>query len=844
MLPPHAPAPENADEVLERFLSYVSDAGIELYPAQEEAVLELMEGGHLVLNTPTGSGKSLVAAAFHFKAMSEGRVSYYTSPIKALVNEKFFDLCRTFGAANVGMLTGDASVNRDAPIICCTAEILANLALREGDKARVDAVVMDEFHYYGDRDRGMAWHIPLITLKDATFLLMSATLGDTSELEKRLEDFTGIGVKTVRSAQRPVPLDWEYSETPIHETLERLVRARKSPVYLVHFTQRAVADQAQALTSVNLLDKDEKKVIAEALSGERFDTPYGKELQRFVRHGIGVHHAGLLPKYRRLVERLAQSNLLRIICGTDTLGVGVNIPLRTVMFTQLCKFDGNKVGILPVRDFHQIAGRAGRKGFDVQGSVVAQAPEHVIENLRLAEKQAAGKANRKAVKKQPPTKGYAHWDAKTFERLQTSPPEPLEPRFEVTHGMILNLLQKPDERRGGGYGRLIELIERAHIPDRSRRHHKRVAATLFRALRQAGVVKLEKIEDAWPKRWVSSKAVLAGGLQRDFSLNHTLSLYLLQALEALDPNSETFAPDVLSLVEAILENPQVVLFRQVDKLKRDKLAELKAQGMDYEDRLAELEKITWPKPLADFVYSTFDTFADAHPWVAAENIRPKSVARELFETHATFNEYVREYGLERNEGTLLRYLTDAYRTLTQNVPERYRTDELREVLAYLRVLVTGVDSSLLAEWEALRSGVAVNVEVSEETAAELDPAADPKALAARIRAELHRVTRALALKEYEDAASGLLDPDGEWTAEALEEAMAPFFEEHGALDRTPRSRKPHLTHMRQLAPRVWDVHHTLLAEDENDEWMLDVVVDLTEAVDPLKPLIRLRRIGT
>lgn len=845
-LPPYAPPPAGPDDLLERFLSFVSARGLELYPAQEEALLELMQGRHVILGTPTGSGKSLVAMALHFKALAEGRTSFYTSPIKALVNEKFFDLCAVFGAQNVGMLTGDASVNRGAPIVCCTAEILANLALREGEEAGVDAVVMDEFHYYGDRDRGVAWHVPLITLRRATFLLMSATLGDTTEVEKRLQRFTGRPVAAVRGAQRPVPLDYEYRETPLHETLEELVRRGKAPVYLVHFTQRACAEQAQALTSVNLLERAEKEVLKEALAGFRFDTPYGKDLQRYLRHGVGVHHAGLLPKYRRLVERLAQQNLLRIICGTDTLGVGVNVPIRTVLFTQLCKFDGARVGILTAREFHQIAGRAGRKGFDVQGSVVAQAPEHVIENLRLAEKQAAGKASKKAPKKQAPTKGYAHWDRATFERLVERPPEPLEPRFEITHGMLLHLLQaRPgDERSGGGYRRLVQMIEEAHVPDRSRRSHRRRAAVLFRALRRAGIVQVEPVFDAWPRRRACSRAILTPGLQRDFSLHHTLSLYLLAAVESLDRSSDTYALDVLSLVEAILDNPQVVLFKQVDRLKSARLAELKAEGVEYAERLEELEKVEYPKPLADFVYATFDTFAAAHPWLGQENIRPKSVARDVIERGATFNEYVRELGLERSEGALLRYLTDAYKTLAQGVPESFRDDALREILAWLRVLITAVDSSLLEEWEGLRHGPEEVRALLPEAGppAPEDPAADPRAFAARIRAELLRFVRAVALRDWEEAISALADPDGEWTPERLAEQAAPLLASGRGIDLTPRARKPHLTHLRKLGPRSWEAFHTLLGPDGEESGTVECLIDLERPHEKDRPLISLRRL--
>ena len=324
------------DDTLDRFLEYVSERKLELYPAQEEAILELYSGKNVILNTPTGSGKSLVATALHFRSLAGGRRSYYTSPIKALVNEKFLALCQDFGPEQVGMVTGDATVNPGAPIICCTAEILANEALRGGSRARVDDVVIDEFHFYSDRERGMAWQVPLLALPQARFLLMSATLGDTDVFERALTGLNGLDTVVVRGSQRPVPLDFEYVEVALHETVPKLITTGRAPIYVVCFTQGSCAEEAQKLPSIDFCTKDEKRAIAEAIQGlgATFNSPYGKEIQKFLRHGVGIHHAGLLPKYRVLVERLAQRGLLKIICGTDTLGVGVNIPIRTVLFTQ------------------------------------------------------------------------------------------------------------------------------------------------------------------------------------------------------------------------------------------------------------------------------------------------------------------------------------------------------------------------------------------------------------------------------------------------------------------------------------------------------------------------------
>jgi len=837
--PGRKPSP---DEILERFLDHVSHLGLTLYPAQEEALLEVVQGRHLVLNTPTGSGKSLVALALHFKTFCEGGKTWYTSPIKALVNEKFFALCDAFGPENVGMMTGDASINREAPVVCCTAEILSNLSLREGEATRADSVVMDEFHYYADRDRGVAWQVPLLVLRRATFLLMSATLGDTSSIEERLKEATGREVSVVRGLVRPVPLDFEYRTSPLHETIEDLLRTARAPVYLVNFTQRACAEQAQNLMSVEIVPKEGREAIRDALADFRFDTPYGKELQRFIRRGVGVHHAGLLPRYRRLVERLAQQNLLKVVSGTDTLGVGVNIPIRTVLFTQLCKFDGEKTIMLPVGVYQQIAGRTGRKGFDDRGWVLAQAPEHVIENIRLAQKAAGGK---KVVKKQPPTKGYVHFDEQTFERLRTRLPEPLESRFDVTHGMLLVLLQRPVPEGSGrhdGYRMLLDLIARSHESEKSRHRLKLRAAQMFRTLRHAGIVEVVPHMDAWPARRSGSTYRVDPGLQYDFSLHHTLSLFLLDALEGLDPESPTHAPDVLSLVESILDSPRVVLFAQIHRLKGEKIAKLKADGVPYEDRLAELEKVEHPKPLADYIYPAFNEFEAHHPWVGDEDIRPKSIARELYERGASFHEYVRDYGLERVEGVLLRYLADAGRTLDRNVPERFHTEAVVDVIAYLRNMLREVDSSLLEEWERMQG-----VEPAPRAAPAprpFDPAADPKAFRARVRSELQRLARALALGDGEDALRCVHDPDGHWTAESLLAAYAPLRAEHGGLDLTPRARKAEFTTLRQTGPRTWDATQRLLAQDGDDLWMLDCEIDLESPRAPDAPLVALRRIGT
>jgi len=833
-------AEPDSDALLGRFLDYVADLGLTLYPAQEEAILELFEGRNVILNTPTGSGKSLVASALHFASLAHGRRSVYTCPIKALVNEKWMALCRELGPDNVGLSTGDATANRDAPVLCCTAEILANIALREGADASVDDVVMDEFHWYADRDRGVAWQVPLLTLPQTRFLLMSATLGDMSFFAEALSGLNGRATATVKAFERPVPLEYSYSEIPLPQTLEKLVAEDKAPVYVVHFTQKDAAESAQAFTSLNLSSREEKNAVAAAIESFRFTSPYGPSIRKWLKQGIAVHHAGLLPKYRVLVEQLAQKGLLKVICGTDTLGVGINVPIRTVLFSRLCKFDGQKTAVLSARDFHQVAGRAGRKGFDDVGFVVAQAPEHVIENLKLAEKAKGGK---KVVKRRPPEHNFAHWDLATFKRLIGAPPERLTSRFHVSHGMLLNVLS----RRGDGRRAMQRLIRDSHESERTKPAHFRRAWQLFRALLGRGIIEIV------PKTPEGSCLRVNVELQDDFSMDQALSLYLLETIPLLDPESETYDLDLLTLVESILENPELILRRQLDKLKGEAVARMKAEGLDYDQRMAELEKLEYPKPLRDFVYSTFNAFADRHPWVGEENIRPKSIAREMFEGYRSFSDYVQEYDLERSEGLLLRHLNSVYKVLRQTVPDGAKTDGLVEMELYLRDMLRQVDSSLLDEWERMR-----DAGYRPEEREELRPARpegppdvtrDRRAFTAAIRARLFAFLRAWSTGR-DEAALAVLDADSDadgqaWTAERLRAAREAHRVEHGGLRLDPEARNLRHTHLEPSEERdSWRIQQMLIDTADVNDWVMEIDVSLAASRATGEPVIQLLRLAS
>ncbi|MDQ8201899.1 DUF3516 domain-containing protein [Pelagicoccus sp. SDUM812003] len=843
-----AKALNDPDALLERFLDYVTEKGIELYPAQEEAILEIFAGKNLILNTPTGSGKSLVAAAMHFYSASLGRRSVYTCPIKALVNEKFLSLCRDFGPENVGMMTGDASVNRDAPILCCTAEILSNIALRDGPLAKVNDVIMDEFHYYSDHERGVAWQVPLLTLPHCQFLLISATLGDTAFFSRGLEDLTARECVTVSSKQRPVPLEFDYREATLVEALDKLEKENKLPVYIVHFTQKAASDTAQNLLSLNVCTKEEKALIKEELQGVEFTSPFGKEIKKCLQSGIGLHHAGLLPKYRVLVEKFAQKGMLKFICGTDTLGVGVNVPIRTVLFTQLCKYGGRKTSILSARDFHQISGRAGRKGYDDVGYVVSLAPEHVVENKRAEAKAGDdNKKKRKLVKKKPPARGYVQWDEETYLKLQTSPAEPLESQFKVSHGMLLNVLS----RQGDGCRAMRQLVSDSHETEAAKKKHRRKAFQLFRALVERNIIEISPPDEPGRKLRVNVE------LQDDFSLNQTLSLYCIDALALLNRDDPDYALKLLSLAESILENPDAILRRQLDKLKTDAVAEMKAAGIEYEERMEKLEQLEHPKPEAEFIYETFNAFATEHPWVGSENIKPKSIAREMFERYSNFSDYVKLYGLQRAEGLLLRHLTNVYRVLDNTIPPSFRDDQVDEIIIYLEHLLRHVDSSLIDEWERMRdpdyqSDAAAADSLPESTRA-ADITRDRKAFTKRIRDELFQFIRLLASKSYQELDKRydlppLFQSDSDdapkWCDVELERHMEPYYASRSWIRLDPAARAFEHTHIDESDDRSqWTVSQTLIDSEDLNDWSLDITVDLPASKDQQKVVFALKSLA-
>lgn len=864
-----------ADEAFERFLGWCDERGIELWEHQEEALMDLAAGDHVILGTPTGSGKSLVALGMLFLGMAQGRRAYYTAPIKALVSEKFFDLVEVLGRDNVGMITGDTHINTQAPVICCTAEILANQALREGEDTDVGVVAMDEFHYFADPDRGWAWQVPLLTLPHTQFMLMSATLGDVTQIADALEERTGRIVDRVTDAPRPVPLAYEYVDTALEGTVELALRRDEAPLYIVHFSQDAALATAQSLANFGIATKEQREAVKEAAKGTRFTTAFGKILKRLISNGVGVHHAGMLPRYRLLVERLAQQGLLPVICGTDTLGVGINVPIHTVVLTALTKFDGYKMRRLRAREFHQIAGRAGRAGFDTEGMVIAEAPEYEIENAKLIAKAGDDPKKLRKLKKKKPPEGFVTWNKQTFERLCEAVPETLKPRLRITNSMVLSMV----ERGGDARARVSELIEASlQTPEEKLKLEAR-ASEIFATLIDTGVVVRNEVPsgvdapsgtDASSGAGTSSDVDAPDGadapgdtsaptdaaprveysltvdLPEDFALDQPLSPFLLAALELLDPESETYTFDLISMVEATLEDPKQVLRAQERQARDAAMAAMKADGVEYEERLERLQDITYPKPLEDLLDAAFAQYCTKVPWAADYELSPKSVLRDMLESAADFKGYIQKLGIARSEGILLRYLAEAFRSLDRTVPLEKRNDQLNDIISWLGFVVRSVDSSLVDEWAA--AGEDSAFDAAPPSGADV-VVADRRGMTLLVRNALFRRV-SLAARERADELGEL---DEAWGMGELRwrRALEAFFEAHEELlvDGDARSTAFFtIDESDELKPaaeggHVWHVHQIFHDSDGDHDFGIMADVDLDATQEESEAVFKNYRVG-
>ncbi|HLP76157.1 MAG TPA: DUF3516 domain-containing protein, partial [Candidatus Paceibacterota bacterium] len=512
---------------------------------------------------------------------------------------------------------------------------------------------------------------------------------------------------------------------------------------------------------------------------------------------------------------------------------------------------------------------------------------------------------------------FVNWDKNTFSRLIAAPPERLTSRFQVTHAMLLNVLSRKSDGCAAmqnlihdchespkqklahvkrGWQLFRSLVDRKIVefidPRSSRREEVQTASSAissavseFSSGSPSSLSPREERVGREPERGASDLSVhseLSASsprpspplgakemenrpaslakvrvnieLQDDFSMDQVLSLYLLETIPLVDPEQPDYALVLLTLVESILENPEIILRKQLDRVKDAKMAEMKMAGVEYDERMEELEKLEYPKPNREFVYSTFNAFADRHPWVGQENIQPKSIVREMFEQFRSFADYIRDYELQRAEGVLLRHLNSVFKVLTQTVPDSAKNEQVREMEVYLGSIIRQVDSSLLDEWEKMRDPNYQRAETkevrppgAEEAAA--DVTRDTKAFTAAIRNKVFTFLRGLVIADYETAIAHLaspLDADSQtWTPDRLDQILQAYEADHKHLCLDPNARNARHTYVTPSEDKkTWRVQQMLVDPEEHNDWVAEFEVDLAESRKLSEPVLRLRRIGS
>jgi hypothetical protein len=494
--------------------------------------------------------------------------------------------------------------------------------------------------------------------------------------------------------------------------------------------------------------------------------------------------------------------------------------------------------VLRTREFQQIAGRAGRAGFDTAGYVVVQAPEHVIENERALTKAGDDPKKRRKVQRKKPPEGTVVWTEQTFDKLVSGEPEPLGSRMRVDNSMLINVVSREED----AFEVLRRLLTDNHEDRRQQLRLARRAVRLARSLVRSGVLTRLDEPDEHGRRYV-----LTVDLPADFALNQPLAHFALEALDVLDPEEPTYTLDVVSVVEAVLEPPRQVLLAQQHAARGDAIAEMKADGIEYDERMRLLDEITWPQPLAELLEATYELYRGTHPWLPEDALSPQSVVREMYEQGMSFTDFVGRYQLARSEGLLLRYLTDAYRTLRQTVPERHRTPELDDVVEWLGETVRQTDSSLLDEWEALSHPDTVRTDVAHH-----EPPPPPRPISAQERpfrvmvrnAMFRRVELAArddvdGLVRLERSAADRVEPplEVEMTRSAWDAALEDYYTEHGSISTAADARGPDLLRI-EVDGRSWKVRQTIDDPAGHRDWVIDARVDL-DASDEAGELVLL-----
>jgi hypothetical protein len=374
-------------------------------------------------------------------------------------------------------------------------------------------------------------------------------------------------------------------------------------------------------------------------------------------------------------------------------------------------------------------------------------------------------------------------------------------------------------RPGNCFTAMRHLLTENHDDRKTQRRHIHEAIAIYRSLLDGGIVETLPEPDSQGRT-----ARLTVDLQADFALNQPLSTFALAALELLDKESPSYALDVLTVVESTLDDPRQILGAQLNKARGDAVQEMKMDGIEYDERMERLEEIDYPKPLEELLDHAYEVYRRGHPWVGDHPLRPKTVARDMFERAMTFVEYVGYYELARSEGLVLRYLASAYKALNQTVPDDAKTEELRDLIEWLGELVRQVDSSLLDEWEQLTNPEEEAPEGVEPAEERVRPVtANARAFKVLVRNEMFRRVELASRRRYGDL--GKLSQDGEWTGEEWAEAVEAYFAEHDEIGTGPNARGPQMLLIEE-EEGLWRVRQILADPAGDHDWGISAEVDL------------------
>lgn len=666
--------PTDGELELAFYDKFLWSRGLEPYPVQEQAISAIFAGKSLLVTVPTGTGKTLMAKAALFAAIGRGHRAIYTTPLRALTEEKYRELCEDFGDGNVGFATGDYKVNREAPIQVEVAEILWNRIVAEKHVSPAEVVIMDEGHYFNDPERGYVWEQSIIGLDPRTQLvILSATVGHPEKFCQWVEVTRRMPMALVDSRERKIPLVHEYREDMLIETVRGLAHSGDVPAIIFVFGREQCFEIARLIKSCRRFTTDEEKAKIEMMCDEAL-LPSGaaKELRPLLAHGIGIHHAGILPRYKQLVEQLALERLIRFVVSTETIAAGINLPARTVVFPALRKFIKKEARLVTAAEYHQMAGRAGRPQFDDKGLAITLAPEEIVSELKKELKDAAKRPSydeskvRKSVynraKSDAQRKGDIVWTPEVHAELVRGEPAELRSKTKISAEQVLAIglpdLQATalgtavDERMAAAEASLppsmrldiVTVIDNLLLGDRDRKELLKTLAQLVENLKAIGVID-------------EHGAQVKGEMIRQLQGMDGLFIYYALFNHQLD------YVELRELVEYLLDHDiiQRQLDRKGDDAKREwmrtKLRELRdaSPAASWDDAEAAWDKEHPRVPTKiELIHAEFSG-AVPHPELHGGK-RAKNVWAQIEDGEHGFLDFVEKHNLQHEEGNLFSYL--------------------------------------------------------------------------------------------------------------------------------------------------------------------------------------------